>query len=307
MNRMNPKHKFGIWLGMRSNSAACFIRDAYGAVRDHELEIGTSEQKIQRSHQERSWSTLEDDRRQMHSRQTRNSGGPDPNPSIAIWRNTNSEEKNHQAKHRRIRIHCSPCAAQSTTTKGRRVRIEECLRTTPQRAERLDRRSDDKTTAALPEPAAQDLRKSLIELDPNPKRRLLMKSASSTASGSGQQSAKRRGTNTESGTQVGATGESTTLPRASSANTRRRIVVKSEPAAVSTQGIDGYLVKDRLKVPRSHILRARWVLTWKNVGTEGSKSSIVRTWISRHAFDNTFYIISEPDVWRWISNFVLDC
>ena len=28
------------------------------------------------------------------------------------------------------------------------------------------------------------------------------------------------------------------------------------------------MVKDRLKVPRSHILRARWVLTWKNVGTE---------------------------------------
>ena len=28
------------------------------------------------------------------------------------------------------------------------------------------------------------------------------------------------------------------------------------------------LVKDRLKVPRSHIPRARWVLTWKNVGTE---------------------------------------
>ena len=28
------------------------------------------------------------------------------------------------------------------------------------------------------------------------------------------------------------------------------------------------LVKDRLKVPRSYILCARWVLTWKNVGTE---------------------------------------
>ena len=28
------------------------------------------------------------------------------------------------------------------------------------------------------------------------------------------------------------------------------------------------LVKDRLKVPRSHIICARWVLTWKNVGTE---------------------------------------
>ena len=28
------------------------------------------------------------------------------------------------------------------------------------------------------------------------------------------------------------------------------------------------LVKDRFKIPRSHILRALWVLTWKNVGTE---------------------------------------
>ena len=28
------------------------------------------------------------------------------------------------------------------------------------------------------------------------------------------------------------------------------------------------LVKDRLKIPRSHILRARWMLTWKNIGTE---------------------------------------
>ena len=28
------------------------------------------------------------------------------------------------------------------------------------------------------------------------------------------------------------------------------------------------LVKDRLKDPRNHILRARWVITWKNVGTE---------------------------------------
>ena len=28
------------------------------------------------------------------------------------------------------------------------------------------------------------------------------------------------------------------------------------------------LVKERLKVPRSRIPRDRWVLTWKNVGTE---------------------------------------
>ena len=37
------------------------------------------------------------------------------------------------------------------------------------------------------------------------------------------------------------TGESTTLPGAPSANTRRRIVVKSEPVAVTTQeAVDGY-------------------------------------------------------------------
>ena len=36
------------------------------------------------------------------------------------------------------------------------------------------------------------------------------------------------------------------------------------------------LVKHRLKVPRSHILRARWVLTWKNVGT--GKVSKARLW-----------------------------
>ena len=40
------------------------------------------------------------------------------------------------------------------------------------------------------------------------------------------------------------TGESTALPGAPSANTRRRIVVKSEPAAVTTQdAVDGYREK----------------------------------------------------------------
>ena len=53
---------------------------------------------------------------------------------------------------------------------------------------RRKKRSDD-TAAAMPEaePAARDLRENQIESEPNPKRRLLMKSASSTASGSGQQ------------------------------------------------------------------------------------------------------------------------
>ena len=98
-----------------------------------------------------------------------------------------------------------------------RVRVEECLRITAQGAERLDRRSEvinealaeeiqrgeqrkmrsDKSAGAIPElePA---VRESPIEPDPNPKRRLLRKSASSAASGSGQQGAKRPATDTES-------------------------------------------------------------------------------------------------------------
>ena len=65
-----------------------------------------SEQMGPRSRQQRNWSTLENDRRQMDSGQTRNSNGLDPNPSIAISRSTNSEGKNTQARHRRSRSHC---------------------------------------------------------------------------------------------------------------------------------------------------------------------------------------------------------
>ena len=36
----------------------------------------------QRSHQERIWRTLENDKQQMDSRQTRNSSGFDPNPAM---------------------------------------------------------------------------------------------------------------------------------------------------------------------------------------------------------------------------------
>ena len=92
-----------------------------------------------------------------------------------------------------------------------RMRIEERLRTTPQGAERLDRRGEvineslveevrreeqkrrrsDRTAAAGTEEessaAASGSRESLIEPDPNPKRRLIMKSASTTVSGSRQE------------------------------------------------------------------------------------------------------------------------
>ena len=47
------------------------------------------------------------------------------------------------------------------------------------------------------------------------------------------------------------------------------------PSLQQTEGVASWLdkeavelVKNRLKVSRGHILRARWGLTWKNVGTE---------------------------------------
>ena len=37
MNRMNPRYHYGIWLGMRNNSAECFIGNADGAIRAREI------------------------------------------------------------------------------------------------------------------------------------------------------------------------------------------------------------------------------------------------------------------------------
>ena len=56
------------------------------------------------------------------------------------------------------------------------------------REESRGKKRSDKTTAALSSEsasAARDLREAPVEPDTNPKRRLLMKPASSTASGSG--------------------------------------------------------------------------------------------------------------------------
>ena len=88
-----------------------------------------------------------------------------------------------------------------------RIRIEACLRTTPRGAERLDRRNEvinealaedvrrgeqrkkrsDRATVAVPktESAAPEPRETPIEPEANPKRRLLVESASLTVSGSG--------------------------------------------------------------------------------------------------------------------------
>ena len=37
LNRMNPRYKFGVWLGVRNNSAECFVGTAEGVPRAREV------------------------------------------------------------------------------------------------------------------------------------------------------------------------------------------------------------------------------------------------------------------------------
>ena len=84
-NRMNSRYKFGIWLGIRSNSAECFTGNADGVLEARKIRRLTPQSRWdKKSHQERNWSTLENARRQMDSGQTRNSSGSDPDPAIVI-------------------------------------------------------------------------------------------------------------------------------------------------------------------------------------------------------------------------------
>ena len=109
----------------------------------------------------------------------------------------------------------------------------------------------DRATVAVPETesAAPEPRENPIEPEANLKRRLLMKSASLTASGIGQQRQKRSIPDDEPGMQVDdtpetGTGEGTASPAAPSANIRRIIAVKSEPVAVTTQeAVNGHCEK----------------------------------------------------------------
>ena len=57
------------------------------------------------------------------------------------------------------------------------------------------------------------------------------------------------------------------------------------------------LVKDRLKVPRSHILRARLGVNMEERwNRESSESSVVHTWFPGSSFDHTSHIIFDSDI-----------
>ena len=131
--------------------------------------------------------------------------------------------------------------------------INEALAEEVRRAEQRKKNSD-RAAAEAPEteptaPAASKPREDLIEPDPNPKRRLLMQSASLTASGSGRHGQGKAIPDDESGRQVEDKPETDNEERAeppgvSSTYTKRRIAVNSKPRGVTTQeAVDGYREK----------------------------------------------------------------
>ena len=264
MNRMNPRYQYGIWLGMRNNSAECFIGNADGVFRARE---------IRRLEPQDRWDTkaihsvigvpwrMTDgrwtvDRPEVHVDPIPIPPLPFEGARIQRERITKKDIDEFGAT-----VGCPGCnaikdnkRAQAHSDRCRR-RIEECLRKTPHGAESLDRRDEvinealaeeirreeqrrkrnNEATAAVPETesTAPGLRESPIEPDPSPKRRLLMNSDEEMRMQVEDASVER-------------TNEGTTLLETPSANTRRRITGKSETVAVTTQeAIDGYREKAR--------------------------------------------------------------
>ena len=117
MNRMNPRHKFGIRLGMRKDCAESCIGTADGALRARDIRrLEPQSRWDKRSHQQCNWSTFEKDRRQMDNGQTRSQfthrhlqehefRGKEPLSKTS----TNSEP-----------VFDAPVATQSKTTSGRK-------------------------------------------------------------------------------------------------------------------------------------------------------------------------------------------
>ena len=220
-NWMNPRCQYRVWLGMGNNSAECFIGNADGVFRAREIRRLEPQDRWDT---EAINSVIGVPKWTVDIPEVR--VDPIPIPALPFEGARIQRERitKQDINEFGATIGCPGCNAIKDNKRALahsdrcRKRIEECLRNTPHGAERLDRRDEvinealaeearrgeqrkkrsDGTAAAVPETgstapepmagsAAPELREDPIEPDPNPKRRLLMKSASLTASGSVQQ------------------------------------------------------------------------------------------------------------------------
>ena len=124
--------------------------------------------------------------------------------------------------------------------------LAEEVRREEQKMRRSDRAAAEVAETESSAPAASGPSENPIEPDPNPKRRLIMKSASTTAIESGQERERRAIPDDDSRMQIEDKSEvdneeRAEPPGAPSTSIRRRFAVKSEPRAVTTQeAVDGY-------------------------------------------------------------------
>ena len=93
MNRRHPRYKFGIWLELRNNSAECFVGDAEGVFGTRhksmcDKEAVNSAIGVPWRLTDGRW-TVDRPEVRVHSILI----------AIAIFRNPNSEGKNHKARH----------------------------------------------------------------------------------------------------------------------------------------------------------------------------------------------------------------
>ena len=151
LNRMNPRYTFGVWLGVRSNSTECFVETIEGAFRSRE--VRRIEQQDWREKEAISnvfgvpW-RIADGKWTLGRPATQTDPLPPPPVPFELARvqreritRTDIEAFrtiagrpgcNAFRSGKRAQAYSDPC----------RVRIEDCLKITPEGSERLDRRSE---------------------------------------------------------------------------------------------------------------------------------------------------------------------
>ena len=151
VNRLNPRYKFGIWLGMRNNSAECCIGAADGVFRARE--IGRLEPQSRWDKEVVNnvigvrWRRIHG-RWTVHRPQIREDPVPPPPLPFEGARVQMKRITKQDIEEFGVTVECQVCNAIKDNKRAQaysdrcRERIERCLRVTPQGAERLDRRNE---------------------------------------------------------------------------------------------------------------------------------------------------------------------
>ena len=151
-NWINPRYQYGLWLGMRNNSAECFIGNADGVFTAREIRITGTSGQVGNTEAVNSvigvpWRMTDGkwtvDRPDVRVDPIPNPPLPSEGARIQKERITKQDIDEFGAT-----IGYSGCNAIKDNKRAQahsdrcRTRSEECLRTTPHGAERLDRRNE---------------------------------------------------------------------------------------------------------------------------------------------------------------------